>query len=131
MGLSAWGKLRLIGEIVVAYCRVRLGMRRAEPIEVAAAERRRGEARPQEMDGVARDHLADAVERVLSVLPTDSPCLVNSLTLLSLLATRGVQNTLVIGVRPGSDFAAHAWVESDGRALLPTGGGEYQRLAEI
>jgi hypothetical protein len=35
----------------------------------------------------------------------------------------------VIGVRKGSEFQAHAWVEHDGEAILPRG--EYTRLTEL
>jgi hypothetical protein len=78
-----------------------------------------------------RHRLARAVTRVLSLLPTDSRCLVRSLVLLRLLAKRGVASTLVIGVRPGPEFAAHAWIECAGESLIPNGAGEFSRLAEI
>jgi hypothetical protein len=48
-----------------------------------------------------------------------------------LLARRGVAATLVIGVRPGAEFAAHAWVEREGRPLLPGGEPEYKRITEL
>ena len=88
-------------------------------------------AEPRPLDARGRAHLAGAVERVLSVLPTDSPCLVNSCVLLALLERRGIASSLVIGVRAGTDFAAHAWIECEGEPQLPTGGGEYARLTEL
>jgi hypothetical protein len=37
----------------------------------------------------------------------------------------------VIGVSPGQTFGAHAWVERDDVALLPSHGREFERLAEL
>jgi hypothetical protein len=54
-----------------------------------------------------------------------------SLTLSALLARRGYSSMLVIGVRAGEAFGAHAWVELDGRPLLPPGGDTFQRLVEL
>jgi hypothetical protein len=96
---------------------------------VATLRKSRHDAEPIPLTG--RFQLAGAVQRVLSVLPTDSRCLIRSLVLLALLERRSVASTLVIGVRAEPEFAAHAWVESDGRELLPSGGGEYRRLTEI
>jgi hypothetical protein len=49
----------------------------------------------------------------------------------SLLARRATPTSLVIGVRPGDEFLAHAWVEIDGESILPAGEPEYQRLAVL
>ncbi len=68
---------------------------------------------------------------ILAVLPTDSPCLTQSLVLLALLERRGARTALVIGVAPGTEFAAHAWVECEGETLLPSGDGEFARLTEL
>jgi hypothetical protein len=54
-----------------------------------------------------------------------------SLVLVELLARRGTSSSLVIGVSPGSSFGAHAWVELEGRPLLPPHGESFQRLAEL
>ena len=54
-----------------------------------------------------------------------------SLVLTGMLARRGVYATVVIGVRPEPTFAAHAWVEVDGRPLLPDDESIYRRLVEI
>jgi hypothetical protein len=83
------------------------------------------------LDRLGRSHLSNAVERVLSKLPTDSRCLVRSLVLLWLLERRGTTGTLVIGVSPKPEFEAHAWVEHEGRPLLPSGEGQYARMVEI
>jgi len=75
--------------------------------------------------------LGRAVMKVLRVLPADGRCLMRSLVLTGLLARRGVYGTVVIGVSPAPAFAAHAWVEVDGQAVLPSLEPEYQRLTEI
>jgi hypothetical protein len=69
--------------------------------------------------------------RTLDPLPGDTRCLVRSLVLVRLLARRGVPARLIIGVTRTGPFAAHAWVERDGRALLPSGGGHLARLTEL
>jgi hypothetical protein len=77
---------------------------------------------------VAR-RLSEATMRILRLLPSDSRCLVRSVVVLRLMARRSLQATLVIGVHPGADFEAHAWVEHCGRPVLPVG--DYQRLTEF
>ncbi len=55
-------------------------------------------------------------------------CLSSALTLQRLLCAHGHRSELHIGVaRPGGVFAAHAWVERDGRVLL----GEGERDAYV
>jgi len=61
--------------------------------------------------------------RLASVAGRYSPvrvtCLNEALVLSALLARRGLATTLRIGVaRPNGDFAAHAWLEHDGRIIL-------------
>lgn len=75
--------------------------------------------------------LAGVTSRCLGALPSDSRCLVRSVVLMALLARRGIASSLVIGVKPGDDFGAHAWIERDGQPLLPVGGGAYSRLLEL
>jgi hypothetical protein len=72
-----------------------------------------------------------AVSRLLDPLPLDARCLVRSVVLSALLARRSTPTSLVIAVRPGEEFAAHAWVEREGAPLLPTGEPEFQRLAAL
>lgn len=132
--LSAAAKARLGGEILGTYARVRwLLWRRDLPGVVAAIE---GDG-PGPADGGpaaslrAGQRLSRATCRLLGPLPADSRCLVRSLVLMALLARRGVASALVIGVRPGEDFAAHAWLERDRTPLLPSGDGAYGRLLEL
>jgi hypothetical protein len=133
--LSIPQKARLAVEIAAAYARARWLMRSGDLRSTLRALRKTaggndrgtmgGEA---ELEAVG---LGSAVGRVLRVLPVDSRCLIQSLVLTRLLARRGMESSLVIGVRPGARFGAHAWVEAAGRPLLPAGGETYQRLVGL
>lgn len=128
--MSPTAKLRLAGEIFVTYCRVRWAMSREELPQLVGRLR----TAPSGGGGFSRaqqEQLAGAVMGVLSVLPTDSRCLVRSLVYLSLLEKRGVASTLVIGARTEPDFKAHAWIECEGEPLLPSGDGEFAPLTVI
>lgn len=129
MLLSA--KFRLSLEILAAYRRAWWGMRRHELPAVVARVRAEHTHCSAPLPDAERRHLAAVTMRLLSVLPTDSRCLARSLTYLSLLEHRGVSGTLVIGVQTQSGFRAHAWVECDGIALLPSGSGEYEPLTKF
>jgi hypothetical protein len=74
---------------------------------------------------------AAAVIRFLRGVPTDTRCLMRSLVLVGLLARRGAHGELVIGVRTGEEFGAHAWVEYDGEPLLEPGESGSGRLLEL
>jgi hypothetical protein len=134
--LSPVQKLRLAGEVVWTYVRVRWILARgkgvAETVELLRAgstpPEARGDDRAEKLAGL---RLGRAVGRTLGVLPADARCLVRSLVLTSLLARRGIPSSVVIGVKAEPEFGAHAWVESGGIALLPPGEGEYSRLVEI
>jgi hypothetical protein len=130
--LAAAGPLRrrlkaaLVAEILVTYIRARWWLRQPDfrrTLEMVAAGRERGVD-----DAPAARRLARAVGRTLALLPTDSRCLVRSLVLTSMLARRGIASRLVVGVRPGESFAAHAWVEQGGVPLFDPAG--FERLLE-
>jgi hypothetical protein len=75
--------------------------------------------------------LGYAVTRTLPYVPGENRCLMRSLVLTRLLARRGIESTLVIGVRPAPDFGSHAWVEYEGRPVLPPLGTAYERMLEL
>jgi hypothetical protein len=78
----------------------------------AAADRRQ-----QTHHSGTPDVFAGAVASIGSRM--QASCLEQGLALVMLLAVARVPARLVIGVsRPGSTFAAHAWVESRGRVVL-------------
>lgn len=128
--LSPVRKVALAGEIVVAYVRVRWLLRRnglphaLEQIRAVRAANSSGER-------VGDERLARAVRRTLRRLPADSRCLVQSLVLTRLLARRGRDSRLVIGVSRAGGFSAHAWIERDGVPLLPTNEPDFGRLTEL
>lgn len=132
--LPALAKLRLAAEVLAAYPRARYAARhkdiRSTMRQLRSKQGAVSVATDPESLGRAR-RLGRAVHRTLHPLPVDSRCLTQSLVLTELLARRGVKTKLVIGVRPGRDFGAHAWVELDGEPLLPAGGGEFHRLTDL
>lgn len=132
--LSPPARVLLAAEIVVAYLRAQWLLRR-HTLPEAASALRAGARRPSGAGSgnaeVTGARLARAVVRTLALLPTDSRCLVRSLVLTALLARRGIDSSLLIGVRPGSRLAAHAWVEHASKPLLPSGEPDYERLVEI
>lgn len=128
-----WTKVRLAAEILAAWARVRRRIAR-EPLPEVLDGIRNG-AGPGGDDPaleLARSvRLGRAVRRTLGSLPADSTCLVESVVLVALLERRGVETSLVIGVEPGDDFRAHAWVELLGEPLLPASQGAYERLTVL
>jgi Transglutaminase-like superfamily len=127
-------KASLVVEILVTYVRARWWLRKQDLETTVEALRANGHAAPRcdersaYVNGV---RLGSAVMRTLALLPTDSRCLVRSVVLTALLARRGIPSSLVIGVRSGPDFAAHAWVEHAGTPLLPDEETMYPRLVEL
>lgn len=134
--LSPPHRLRLAWEVLATYLRVRWQMRggNAESAvsslraNMAPAERGAELASGEEL--VAAWRLARATRRVLTRLPADSRCLFRSLTLMCMLERRGISQVVVIAVRP-RPFAAHAWVEVEGTAVLPDADPGYERLSEL
>jgi hypothetical protein len=131
---SPISRLKLAVEIVAAYIRVRRTMRNVEPPDAVASLRTYARRHPLESDRggelVVGWRLGRAVIKTLRVLPTDSRCLMRSLTLLTIMERRSLSPTLVIAVRT-DPFAAHAWIELDGTALLPPGEPGYERITEL
>ena len=126
--LSPARKLVLAAEILRSYVRVRLTLRRSDFQSAVVALR---SPDSPVSDGADAERLSRAVSRTLRLLPTDSRCLMQSLVLTDVLARRGIASSLVIGVTPGPEFAAHAWIEAGGRPLLPALEEVYERLVEL
>lgn len=129
-------RLRLAIEIVREYGRVRWLLLSKDLPQVLSALRsperpRRDGTMEPELARAIGERLGSAVIHTLSVLPTDRRCLVRSLLLVRLLANRGIDSSLVIGVDAESGFSAHAWVERNGAPLLPTEGYLSRRLVEL
>jgi hypothetical protein len=132
--LPTRAKVSLVAEVLAAYPRARFAARR-DDIRLTMRRLRQTEgdvAAPADPERLGRAiRLGRAVTRTLKPLPVDSRCLTQSLVLTHLLARRGIDTKLVIGVKPGKDFAAHAWVELEGQPLLPTGEGEFERIVDL
>jgi hypothetical protein len=134
--LTPLQRIVLTLEILWTYGTVRWAIR-GDDLPGAVARLRRdfeqtASATPPEDDRHgAASRLGFVVSSVLRLLPTDSRCLMRSLVLTRLLARRGVPSTLIIGVSAAPEFAAHAWVEHDGRPLLPSYGPMFARLVEL
>jgi hypothetical protein len=123
-------RLRVALEIVVTYVQVRWRMLRADVTGVVAKLRGDAVDAHSSYDAyLIGRRLRQPVRRTLDPLPWDSRCLMRSLVLLRMLARRGVVCQLVIGVRPGETFEAHAWIEHNGHPLLPTLG--YEKLTVL
>jgi hypothetical protein len=130
-------KAALVAEILVTYTQARWMLKRRGLRE--ALEDLRGHPRAvncQPLRAASRElraarRLGHVVTRTLSPLPSDTRCLMRSLVLTRVLARRGIESRLVIGVHPGERFAAHAWLEHDGAALLPTGGADFDELVTL
>jgi hypothetical protein len=135
--MAARLKVVLATEILIAYLRVRWLMRRRDIRSIVATVRVTRRRRAVEVasgssdDRLVADRLGIAVRKTLRVLPTDSRCLVQALVLSRLLSARAISSTLVIGARPEPTFDAHAWVEHDGRPVLPPQGFDELRLVEM
>jgi hypothetical protein len=125
-------RVLLAVEILAAYLPL-ARLVRTNDIEAMVREARRRDrptgGLPDSDAGAIAFRLGLMVERVLRVLPTDDRCLIRSLVVLRLLGQRGIPARLVIGVRSGTGFGAHAWVEHDGRPVLPAAG--FNRLLEL
>lgn len=126
--LSLPRRVLLAAEILAAYAQVRSQLRRGDLRETVEALRRTDMIVDPEVEP---RRLAQAVTRTIRPLPFDSRCLMVSLVVTKLLARRGVPAVFIIGVSPGPGFAAHAWVECDGRPVLPAGDSSFGRLLEL
>lgn len=126
------GEVRLAFEILSAYTRARWLLRRHDlptTIRILRAPLRRQPAGSSQDEAGVR--LGHAVGRVLDVLPLDGRCLMRALVLSRLLAARGIESSLVIGVTAEPEFGAHAWVQRGEIALLPRNGSAFEQLVEL
>jgi hypothetical protein len=125
-------KAALVAEIATTYARVRWTLRRTGLTQTLETLRAAPRVQPDAAEPVALGRrLGPVVARTLSVVPAESRCLMRSLVLTRLLARRGVPTRLVISVRPGARFAAHAWIEHDDVALLPADVPSFEHLVTL
>jgi hypothetical protein len=132
-------RVRLALEILAAYCWIRRLLFRNHFSTVLAGMRDPSGVRDVSPPDAAvlrvtylrAARLARAVQRTLKFVPADGRCLMQALVLTALLARRGIDTKLLIGVNQGDEFQAHSWVEYSGYALLPDSQGIYHVLAEL
>jgi len=127
-------KAALAAEVILAYIRVRRLTSRTSLPAVLQALRGTPSARvPCESTDPVQvgRRLGRVTARTLSVIPGNTRCLHRSLTLTALLARRGLESSLVIAVRPGETFGAHAWLEHLGEPLLPPADAGYETLVSL
>jgi hypothetical protein len=130
--LSHTARVRLAGEILTAYVQARRSLRRAPIEDVVAGLRAQSPPLGEDANSLAEARrLGRAVGRLLAYVPGDTRCLARSLVLTRLLARRGVQAKLVIGVQASPEFLAHAWVEHHGSPVLDPGEEAFGRLVEL
>jgi hypothetical protein len=136
--LSPSQKVALAVEVLADYVRVRWLLRTSDFQAVVARLRATAPAAGMEaIDPGSRmaEHvgvrLGHVVWKTLRRLPTDSRCLVQALVLTAVLARRGLDGELIIGVRSDPEFTAHAWIEHKGLALLPHEEYTETRLVEV
>jgi hypothetical protein len=128
--IPAFTKARLVSEILATYVQARVVLKR-HGLPGALERLRQAPATCDLSPVTSGRRLGRVVTRTLSPLPADTRCLMRSLVLTRVLARRGIESRLVIGVHPGERFAAHAWLEHDGAALLPTGGADFDELVTL
>jgi transglutaminase superfamily protein len=129
--LPLGARVALACEILATYVRVRWALRRRDLRAVLRELRSPAPAAGADRHAAIGRRLGRAVRRTLALLPTDSRCLMQSLVLTSVLARRGIETQLVIAVRPGERFAAHAWVQHGDEALLPAGAPSFEELVTL
>jgi hypothetical protein len=129
--LGAVAKARLATEVVGTYARARVALRSDDL--PAAFVRLRGDVPTSDAAIPHGDavRLGRVVERTLEALRLDTRCLFLSAVLTAMLSRRGTPSTVVIGVRPGDEFGAHAWVELSGRPILRPAEDGFTRLVEL
>lgn len=124
-------KLALAAEVVTVHAQAGRALRRHD-LRTAIARLRRGAPDTDGADAYAAAvRLGGVVTRVLTPLPLDSSCLRLSLVLCAMLARRGCGSSIVIGVKGGSSFGAHAWVEIGERPVLPAPETGFDRLVAL
>lgn len=131
--LTPVGRVRLAAEVLSTYGTVRWHLWRSDLRTTVRALRGRASGsrmvEPSDETHEQGSRLSRATTRTLALLPTDSRCLMQSLVLLGLLSRRSIGGVLVVAVKSGPDFKAHAWVEHNQRPLLPSG--DFGRLLEL
>jgi hypothetical protein len=138
-GLGALGKGILAGEILAAYTRTRILLKRHDtPTTIRLLRGRpRVGGRQRVRDAASCQalglHLGWATALTLARLRLDDRCLFRSLVVCRLLSRRGVGHDVVFSVRGGvdGDFESHCWVEVSGRPVLQPGSPQHVEVMRL
>jgi hypothetical protein len=136
--LTPMQRFAMAFEILTEYLRVRWLLRRSDfrtAVTRLRATRRSTALEVLEPGTRKAEHIGARLGRLvwktLRLLPTDSRCLMQALVLTAVLARRGLDGDLIIGVKTDPEFEAHAWIEHRGAALLPHEDYSDTRLVEV
>lgn len=123
----------LAAEILATYVTVRRLLRHKTLPETVASLRDAPRVVRNEHEATLAlgRHLAWATVRTITLLPSDSRCLMRSLVLTRLLARRGLHSTFVLSAAPGPQLEAHAWVEHAGEPLLLPADARHQHIVRL
>jgi hypothetical protein len=92
-----------------------------------------GRARVSPDRAGSRETIVRAVERASNAIPAANNCLVRAIAAQIMLARRGIDAELKIGVaHPSDGFKAHAWLECAGEVVIGDfAPGEYFTLGRV
>lgn len=127
LGLPATER-KLFRQALWAVAWVRLGLWLLPFRVVRGWIERPGQVRPAATSKLPAEKIAWAVKAAARYVPR-ATCLVQALAGRRLCAQAGYASTLHLGVRQTGGFAAHAWLECEGRLLI--GGEEAEEYAEL
>jgi transglutaminase superfamily protein len=120
----SWREQRLVAGAVLALSAVRIGLVALPFATVRGIVARRYRRLDDKRSRPTLERVTWAIEAASHYVPGGSNCLVRALASEYVLGRFGYPCELKIGVAKGAagEFAAHAWLESDGRVVI----GEFE-----
>jgi hypothetical protein len=120
----SWREQKLVAGAVLALSAVRIGLVALPFATVRGIVARRYRRLDDKTSRPALERVTWAIEAASHYVPGGSNCLVRALASEYILGHLGYPCELKIGVAKGAagEFAAHAWLESDGRVVI----GEFE-----
>ena len=120
----SWREQKLVAGAVLALSAVRIGLIALPFATVRGIVARRYRQVHDKRSRPTLEQVTWAIEAASRYVPGGSNCLVRALACEYILGRLGYPCELKIGVAKGAagEFAAHAWLESDGRVLI----GEFE-----
>jgi hypothetical protein len=120
----SWREQRLVAGAVFALSAVRIGLIALPFATIRGIVARRYRRLDDKASRPTLERVTWAIEAASHYVPGGSNCLVRALASEYVLGRHGYPCELKIGVAKGAagEFAAHAWLESDGRVVI----GEFE-----